>query len=92
MKLLVTGGAGYIGSVMTAQLLAAGHEVTVFDNLSKGHIQAVPAEAHFVEGNLLNAELSGQMRYRHITSATEELVAWHPVLNGLLKDMYVKPK
>ena len=34
MKLLVTGGAGYIGSVMTAQLLAAGHEVTVFDNLA----------------------------------------------------------
>jgi UDP-glucose 4-epimerase len=56
MKLLVTGGAGYIGSVMTAQLLAAGHEVTVFDNLSKGHIQAVPAEAHFIEGDLLNEE------------------------------------
>ncbi|MFL5656533.1 MAG: UDP-glucose 4-epimerase GalE [Ktedonobacteraceae bacterium] len=57
MKLLVTGGAGYIGSVMTAQLLAAGHEVTVFDNLLKGHLQAVPAGARFVEGNLLNEEL-----------------------------------
>jgi UDP-glucose 4-epimerase len=56
MKLLVTGGAGYIGSVMTAQLLEAGHEVTVFDNLSKGHMQAVPAGARFVEGNLLNEE------------------------------------
>jgi UDP-glucose 4-epimerase len=56
MKLLVTGGAGYIGSVMTAQLLEAGHEVTVFDNLSKGHIQAVPAGAHFIEGDLLNEE------------------------------------
>ncbi len=47
MKLLVTGGAGYIGSVMTAQLLQAGHEVTVFDNLSKGHLQAVPTGARF---------------------------------------------
>jgi UDP-glucose 4-epimerase len=56
MKLLVTGGAGYIGSVMTAQLLKAGHQVTVFDNLSKGHRQAVPAGADFVEGNLLNEE------------------------------------
>jgi UDP-glucose 4-epimerase len=61
MKLLVTGGAGYIGSVMTAQLLEAGHEVTVFDNLSKGHIQAVPIGAHFVEGNLLNEELLNQV-------------------------------
>ncbi len=56
MKLLVTGGAGYIGSVMTAQLLEAGHEVTVFDNLLKGHVQAVPAGANFVEGNLLDEE------------------------------------
>jgi UDP-glucose 4-epimerase len=56
MKLLVTGGAGYIGSVMTAQLLEAGHEVTVFDSLLKGHTQAVPAGAHFIEGNLLNEE------------------------------------
>jgi UDP-glucose 4-epimerase len=37
MKLLVTGGAGYIGSVVTAELLRVGHDVTVFDNLSKGH-------------------------------------------------------
>ena len=61
MKLLVTGGAGYIGSVMTAQLLEAGHEVTVFDNLSKGHLQAVPTGARFVEGNLLNEELLKQV-------------------------------
>src|SRR5437763_7419015 len=54
MKLLVTCGAGYLGGVMTAQLLEAGHEVTVFDNLSKGHVQAVPEGARFIEGNLLN--------------------------------------
>lgn len=54
MRLLVTGGAGYIGSITAAHLLAAGHEVTVFDNLSKGHMQAVPPGARFVEGDLLN--------------------------------------
>lgn len=42
MNLLVTGGAGYIGSVVAAQLLAAGHSVTVADNFSKGHDWAVP--------------------------------------------------
>ncbi len=57
MKVLVTGGAGYIGSVMAAHLLEAGHEVTVFDNLSKGHSEAVPEGAQFVEGNLLNEEV-----------------------------------
>ena len=61
MKLLVTGGAGYIGSVMTAQLLEAGHEVTVFDNVSKGHVQAVPDGARFIEGNLLNEALLNQV-------------------------------
>src|SRR5437763_4516799 len=61
MKLLVTCGAGYLGGVMTAQLLAAGHEVTVFDNLFKGHVQAVPAGAHFIEGTLLNEALLNQV-------------------------------
>ncbi|MBV9229769.1 MAG: UDP-glucose 4-epimerase GalE [Chloroflexi bacterium] len=56
MKLLVTGGAGYIGSVMTAQLLEAGHEVTVFDNLLKGHPQAVHRGATFIKGDLLHRE------------------------------------
>ena len=54
MKLLVTGGAGYIGGVVATQLLAAGHEVTVLDNLSKGHREAVPAGARFVEADVLD--------------------------------------
>jgi UDP-glucose 4-epimerase len=45
MRVLVAGGAGYIGSVVTAALLAAGHEVTVLDDLSTGHADAVPAGA-----------------------------------------------
>jgi UDP-glucose 4-epimerase len=50
----VTGGAGYIGSVVAAQLLEAGHQVTVADNLSKGHDWAVPPGAVFVEVDLLD--------------------------------------
>ena len=52
MRVLVTGGAGYIGSVVAAQLVAAGHDVTVLDDLSTGHADAVPAGATFVKGTL----------------------------------------
>lgn len=54
MKVLVTGGAGYIGSVVTEELLARGHEVTVYDDLSKGHRDAVPPGARFVQADLLD--------------------------------------
>ncbi len=52
MRILVTGGAGYIGSTTAAALLAAGHEVVVADDLSKGHRDAVPADARFVEADI----------------------------------------
>jgi UDP-glucose 4-epimerase len=52
MRVLVTGGAGYIGSVVAAQLIATEHEVTVLDDLSTGHADAVPAGATFVKGTL----------------------------------------
>ena len=52
MRVLVTGGAGYIGSVVAAQLIAAGHEVVVLDDLSTGHAGAVPDGADFVKGTL----------------------------------------
>src|SRR5271165_5179941 len=52
MKILVTGGAGYIGSVVVEQLVEMGEEVVVVDNLSQGHRQAVHPEAEFVEGDL----------------------------------------
>jgi UDP-glucose 4-epimerase len=51
-RLLVTGGAGYVGSVVTAHLLEAGHRVTVLDDLSTGHREGVPAGAEFVEGRV----------------------------------------
>ena len=56
MKLLVTGGAGYIGSIVAQQLLDAGHEVVVLDNLSRGHRAAVPDGARLAEVDLLDAE------------------------------------
>lgn len=52
MKLLVTGGAGYIGSVVTSQLVNAGHDVVVYDNLSKGHRGAIPKGASLVVGDV----------------------------------------
>ncbi|MGN6607728.1 MAG: UDP-glucose 4-epimerase GalE [Jatrophihabitans sp.] len=55
MRILVTGGAGYIGSVVTAQLLDEGHDVTVLDDLSTGHADAVPDGARFVQGGIDDA-------------------------------------
>ena len=56
MKVLVTGGAGYIGSVTSEVLLSRGHDVVVFDNLSQGHRAAVPAAAEWVEGDLSSSQ------------------------------------
>jgi UDP-glucose 4-epimerase len=61
MNVFVTGGAGYIGSVCTEELLNAGHQVTVYDNLTEGHRSAVDSRARFVlgkpeeEGDVLRA-------------------------------------
>jgi UDP-glucose 4-epimerase len=54
MKILVTGGAGYIGSVVTETLIDSGHEVVIIDNLSTGHRGAVNPGAEFHEGDLLD--------------------------------------
>ncbi|MEW6303386.1 MAG: UDP-glucose 4-epimerase GalE [Verrucomicrobiota bacterium] len=57
MKVFVTGGAGYIGSVCVEELLNAGHAVTVFDNLTEGHRSAIDARAKFVQGDFADREL-----------------------------------
>lgn len=67
MRVLVTGGAGYIGSVVVEELLRENHEVTVYDNLRKGHRQAVTPGTEFIEGELLDRErLKLALRQRNI--------------------------
>jgi UDP-glucose 4-epimerase len=56
VNILLTGGAGYIGSIAAAELLAGGHRVTVYDSLVTGHAAAVPPEATFVQAELADAE------------------------------------
>jgi UDP-glucose 4-epimerase len=61
MNILVTGGAGFIGSVVSAHLLKAGHSVVVLDNLSKGHRESVPDKAGFIEGDIADTDLVKRM-------------------------------
>src|SRR5690349_16923950 len=56
MRLLVTGGAGYVGSIVARHLVARGDDVTVFDSLYRGHRSAVPEGARLVEGDLLEPQ------------------------------------
>ena len=56
MRIFVTGGAGYIGSVVVERLLDKGHEVVVYDNLSKGHRESVDAPATLIVGDLADRE------------------------------------
>jgi UDP-glucose 4-epimerase len=75
MKILVTGGAGYIGSVVVERLLEAGHVPVVYDNLSRGHREAVSPGAAFVKGELSDrAELVKTLE-RHQCEAVIHLAA-----------------
>jgi UDP-glucose 4-epimerase len=57
MKVLVTGGAGYIGGTVSEELLKNGHEVVVYDNLCHGHRSMLPESAAFIEGDLADRGL-----------------------------------
>lgn len=72
MKILITGGAGYIGSITAAEAISAGHEVVVFDNLYQGHVDAVPKGAAFVQGDLADR------------SAVAALFSSHPGIEGIM--------
>jgi UDP-glucose 4-epimerase len=62
MRVLVTGGAGFIGSWVTRTLLAEGHDVTIVDNLSKGFRELIPEGARFIEGDLRDDKLAEWLR------------------------------
>jgi UDP-glucose 4-epimerase len=75
MRVLVAGGAGYIGSVATEQLLDSGHTVVVYDNLVKGHRGAVDPRATFVDGDLADLPLLEQTFSEHRINAVMHFAA-----------------
>lgn len=72
MKVVVTGGAGYIGSVVAAELLLEGHDVVVVDNLVRGHADAVPEGAEFVRADLLDLEVLSTVLARGVDAGRGE--------------------
>jgi UDP-glucose 4-epimerase len=86
MKILVTGGAGYIGSICVEQLLNAGHHVGVFDNLSEGHRAAVDPRAAFTAGDL--ADLAP---LREVFARFQPEAVMHFAANALVPESMVNP-
>jgi UDP-glucose 4-epimerase len=76
VRVLVTGGAGYIGSVVTEELVNDGHEVVVYDNLVKGHRRAVVDGATFVVGDLLDADMLRHTLSDHRIEAVIHMAAY----------------
>ena len=75
MNILVTGGAGYVGSVCAEQLIKQKHRVVVYDNLSEGHRAAVPADSVFVKGELADAAKLRSALRRHRIEAIMHFAA-----------------
>ena len=75
MKILVVGGAGYIGSVCAELLLDESHGVTVFDNLSEGHRRALDPRAEFVEGDLVDRQSIEKTLIKHRPDAVIHFAA-----------------
>jgi UDP-glucose 4-epimerase len=76
MHVLVTGGAGYVGSATAAYFLKAGHQVTVFDSLIKGHRAAIPAGAGFMKGDLADLAAVGALFQTHDFDAVAHFAAF----------------
>jgi UDP-glucose 4-epimerase len=86
MNILVTGGAGYIGSVVVEELIRHGHEVTVYDNLSKGYRESVPPDVEFVHAELLDSEtLTTTLLHRKIEAVI------HMAADSLVGESVAKP-
>ena len=76
MNILVTGGAGYIGSVVVEETLRAGHQTVVYDNLVKGHREMVADDAVFVEGDLLDPNKLQSVLREHSIEAVIHMAAY----------------
>jgi UDP-glucose 4-epimerase len=86
MHIFVTGGAGYIGSICSEELLNAGHQVTIFDNLSEGHRAAVDKRATFIKGDLMNRDEI----FAAVTGARPDAVM-HFAANALVSESMTNP-
>jgi UDP-glucose 4-epimerase len=86
MKILVVGGAGYIGSVCAELLLNEGHTVCVFDNLSEGHRAAVDSRAEFIEGDLASED-----RIQSALSAFRPEAVMHFAASALVAESMTNP-
>ena len=86
VKVFVTGGAGYIGSICVEQLLNSGHDVVVFDNLSEGHQQAVDKRARFIEGCLSDRETI----INSVVSNQSQIIM-HFAANALVGESMINP-
>src|SRR5437763_4067001 len=87
MNVFVTGGAGYIGSVCTEELLNAGHQVTVYDNLTEGHRSAVDPRANFI---FANPEADGDILAAVKSSKPDAIM--HFAANALVGESMTNPK
>lgn len=76
MKVLVTGGAGYIGSFMVRRLVEEAHEVVVLDSLEKGHQQTVPPQVKFEKGSLLDKKFLSELFDRYSFDAVIHFAAY----------------
>ncbi len=87
MDILVTGGAGYIGSVVVEELIRQGERVTVFDNLSQGHRAAVHPQAEFVLGDLADPEALNDLFARRSFEAVMHFASYTLVGESMVQPL-----